>query len=126
LIGPTLGSGTYDLVVGAPLAAAGGTARGRVYVFDSPLTSSTPTKTQSGDFDNDQFGKALAGGVFANDNGYRIAIGHMDWVGYSHVGRVVILAYIPEFPDVAGAAVLVAVMGIGLSVKQRKRRRETA
>ena len=89
-------------------------------------TSSTPTRTQSGDFNDDNLGRVLAGGVFANDNGYRIAIGNMDWAGNAYAGRVVILTYIPEFPDVAGTAILVAVMGMGLDMKRRKRRRDKA
>jgi len=109
-------------VAGAPYAAAGGSNRGRVYVFDSPLTSSTPTKTQSGDFDNDLLGQALAGGKFSNDNFYRVAIGNPWWVNGGKSGRVVILSFIPEFADVTVIAISVAGLVLGLGHRRRKRR----
>ena len=120
LIGPFLGSNEYNLAVGAPYAAAGGTNRGSVYIFNAPLSSSTPTKTQSGDFDNDYFGSALAGGKFANDDFYRIAVGNPKWAANGAMGRVVIMSFIPEFSD-AAIAVLIT-LGFVLVLGRRRKK----
>jgi tetratricopeptide (TPR) repeat protein len=119
LIGPMLGPSAYNLAVGAQFAAAGGSNRGAVYMFATPLSSNTPTKTQTGDFNGDRFGFSLAGGTFANDDFYRLAVGNPNWVAGGSVGRVVIM-YVPEFGDVA--VVAVAIMGLGLIFSRRRRR----
>jgi hypothetical protein len=89
------------------------------------LTSSTPTKTQSGDSDGDLFGSALAGGKFANDDFYRIAVGNPKWMAGGSAGRVVIM-YVPEFGDVAIVAVTVLGIGIAFRSRRRKPRRQRA
>jgi len=121
LIGACLGSNTHCLVVGAPYASAGGTNRGSVYVFDAPLTSSTPTKKQSGSMENEQLGYSLAGGKFASDGFYHIVAGAPKFPGGStFAGRVVILYFIPEFGEVA--IVALTVLGIGIAFRSRRRK----
>jgi len=124
LIGPIMGANQYNLAVGAPLAAAGGTLRGSVYVLDQPLSSSTPVKTQSGDYTNENMGYGLAGGKFANDDYYRVAIGAPKYpVGsFPSAGRVVILYYIPEFGDTV--FIVVTILGLGIVVGRRRRKSE--
>jgi hypothetical protein len=125
LIGACMGTNTYCLVVGAPNAAAGGSLRGSVYVFDAPLTSSTPTETQSGSMNNETLGYSLAGGKFAIDDFYRIVAGAPKFPGgTTYAGRVVILYFIPEFGDIAIVAVTVLGIGIAFRSRRRKSRRQ--
>jgi hypothetical protein len=125
LIGRFFGASSPPAVaVGAPAAAAGGSARGSVYVFDAPLTSSTPAMTQSGSMDTEALGTCLAGGKFANDDYYRIAIGAPKFPGGAIIaGRVVIL-YVPEYGDVTFVVISVLCMGLGLGSRRRKSRRK--
>lgn len=121
-IGPVAGPTTPCLVVGAPIASAGGTARGSAYVFESPLTSSTPAKTQSGYWDSENLGWSLAGGKFANDDFYRLVIGAIKFQhsGFTQAGRVVVLYYIPEFEDMV--IIIVSTVGIILGMAYRRKR----
>ena len=125
MIGKFFGASSPPAIaVGAPLAAAGGSARGSVYVFDAPLTSQTPAKTQSGSMDTEALGTCLAGGMFANDDYYRIAIGAPKFPnGAFTAGRVVIL-YVPEYGDVTFVVISVLCMGLGLGYRRRKSRRK--
>jgi len=124
LIGKFFGASSAPAVaVGAPAAAAGGSGRGSVYIFDAPLSSSIPVKTQSGSMDTEALGTSLAGGKFTSDNYYRIAIGAPRFPGGATLaGRVVIL-FIPEFGDVTIVVMSVLCIGLVLGFKRRKPKR---
>ncbi len=120
-IGPIVGTNAYNLAVGAPYSDAGGTDRGKAYVFLTPLTSSTPMREQSGFFDNENLGYSLAGGKFSSDTYYRLAIGGPRYLISSvQSGRVVIMHYIPEFYDFTIFALIT--LGLCLFIRRRNRR----
>ncbi len=120
-IGPIVGANAYNLAVGAPYSDAGGTDRGKTYIFSTPLTSSTPMREQSGYFDNENLGYSLAGGIFSSDTYYRLAIGGPRFlISGTQSGRVVIMHYIPEFFDFTIFALIT--LGLCLFIRRRNHR----
>jgi hypothetical protein len=114
------GDATNDVAVGAYLAAGGGTNRGRVYVFESPLVDQTVDETLSGSQDTERFGYALATGKFASDTRSLLAIGAYLWdkSGNQNDGRVVV-AFVPEAAEfLALTAILIGLAS--LSVERRR------
>jgi len=70
--GDVNGDGYGDVIVGAPGYDAGGTNRGRAYLFLGSATGpqATPAWTVSGDQDSAQFGAAVATAGDVNGDGY--------------------------------------------------------
>ena len=65
------GDGYDDFIVGAPFHDAGGTARGRVYVyFGGSALDDTPDLILSGDEDDAFFGYSVSGAGDVNNDGY--------------------------------------------------------
>ena len=73
------GDGTAGAIVGAALAAGGGTNRGRVYWLDNPLGDRTADATFTGGQNTERFGFSLAAGKFGNDARIVLAIGAYLW-----------------------------------------------
>lgn len=112
--------GTAGLFVGAPLADAGGSDRGKAYWYDAPLSDTTVDETISGTQNLERLGWALGGGKFSSDTLAVVAIGAYLWDDGSDAdsGRV-LAATIPE----PASALLGGMLIIGLVAFSVQRRR---
>jgi hypothetical protein len=118
--------GTADAVVGAPLAAGGGTNRGRAYWFDNPLGDQTVDATFTGSQNTERFGFSLAAGKFGNDPRTILAIGAYLWDKNpsnpnDNDGRVVV-ASIPEGPTLVFLFVALLLPIVARRTRRRPRR----
>ena len=123
LVGDYFNDGTGDAIIGANLYNSN---QGRVYVFDNPLVEQAVDETLTGQGTGaapEQFGYSLTGGKKTNDAIFVLVIGGPFWddTGEADAGRATV-ASIPEFSDVAFAAISTLV--VLLVVRRRRRLRE--
>ncbi len=114
--GDVNGDGRDELLVGAPMENAGGSRRGRAYLF-SFSGGSTPIVVFTGSDDDGRFGEALdSAGDFNGDGYFDVAVGApLDDAGVSGSDRGRVFTYLGgPFPDNGVDLVLSGTVDVGL------------